>query len=360
MADFAAAQAREDATVDLRSDTVTKPTDAMYDRILSAPLGDDGQDGDPTVQELEETTASLLGKEAALFVPSCTMANLLAIIVHTSRQKQLLAESQSHIYCSERGSATFTGAFYQAVDGHEGAMDLNLLEASLQGNYSYLSNGLIAIESSHNNAGGAVLPLAHMKSVQRMGAQFGVPIHLDGARMFNAAAALNVRPSEIAGYCDSAAVCLSKGLSAPVGALLVGRAEMIAKARAVRRMLGGQQRQAGIVAAAGLEAITGMRQRLAEDHRRAASFSRLLTEAVPTISTNTPQTNIVQVNVSRTGVAPDQWAIRLIQHGLLVRPWANGDLRCVFHRHIEDAEVKRAVDAFRLVYNDFQPSSQIR
>ena len=180
--------------IDLRSDTVTKPTEAMYARMASAPLGDDGLDGDPTVQELEAVAAAALGKDAGLFVPSCTMANLLATLAQSQRSEQIVLESNAHMYTSERGAATFTGQFYLAIAGTAGAMDLNLLEDALQGEGLKLRTALVAMETSHNNASGAVLPLDHMQAVHAMASARGVPVHLDGARLFNAAVALEMAP----------------------------------------------------------------------------------------------------------------------------------------------------------------------
>jgi threonine aldolase len=333
--------------VDLRSDTVTKPTAAMYQRILAAPLGDDGLDGDPTARELEETCARLLGKQAALFVPSCTMANLLATLIHVQRGEQVAVESEAHMYTSERGAATFTQSFYVPIRSSGGLMDLEMLEDVLsQGLGSRLRTGMIAFETSHNNAGGTVLPLQHMATVQRMGADRGAAIHLDGARLFNAAVYLQVSPAEIAAYCDTVSICLSKGLSAPMGAILAGQEPAIKKARGLRQMLGGQQRQVGIAAAAGIEAVTAMGDRLLADHVRARRLSQVVRRAHAVLKATHPQTNIVQVDVSATGRSSVDWEEALCEHGLLVRPWGKQRLRCVTHRHIDDADIEYAGLAF--------------
>ncbi|MBC9875772.1 aminotransferase class I/II-fold pyridoxal phosphate-dependent enzyme [Bradyrhizobium sp. INPA01-394B] len=335
--------------VDLRSDTVTKPTEAMYARMASAPLGDDGLDGDPTVQELEAVAAAALGKDTGLFVPSCTMANLLATLAQSQRSEQVVLESSAHMYTSERGAATFTGLFYLAVAGTAGAMDLNLLEDALQGGGHKLKTGLVAMETSHNNASGAVLPLEHMQAVHTMASVRGVPVHLDGARLFNAATALDVAPHQIARHCDTVSLCLSKGLSAPAGAVLAGPRAVIERSRGFRRMLGGTQRQIGILAAAGLEAVQVMGGRLAEDHRRARALSEALNGMHPKLSATIPQTNIVQVDVSRSGRDSAAWSNALEKAGVKARPWGKQRLRCVTHRHIDDAAIDRAVAAFRAV-----------
>ncbi|WP_027535670.1 low specificity L-threonine aldolase [Bradyrhizobium sp. WSM3983] len=335
--------------IDLRSDTVTKPTEAMYARMASAPIGDDGLDGDPTVRELEAVAAAAMGKDAGLFVPSCTMANLLAALAQSQRSEQIVLESTAHMYTSERGAATFTGQFYLAVAGTAGAMDLNLLQDALQGDGLKLRTALVAMETSHNNASGAVLSLEHMQAVHAMASARGVPVHLDGARLFNAAIALEVAPAQIAKHCDTVSLCLSKGLSAPAGAVLAGPHAVIDRSRRFRRMLGGTQRQIGILAAAGLEAIQVMGARLAEDHRRARTLSDALNEMHPKVSATIPQTNIVQVDLSLSGRDSAAWSGALESAGLRTRPWGRHRLRCVTHRHIDDADIERAVMAFRSV-----------
>ena len=196
--------------VDLRSDTVTLPTEAMYERMRGAPIGDDALDGDPTVRELEAYVAAQLGKQAGLFVPSCTMANLLAVLAQTQRNEQVILESTAHMYTSERGAAAFTGVFYHCVPGADGAMDLNRLEEALLTEGMRLKTSLVAMETTHNNAGGTVLPLDHMRSVYGMANNRGISVHLDGARMYNAAVALGVTPLDIAQHADTVSLCLSR------------------------------------------------------------------------------------------------------------------------------------------------------
>ncbi|MFZ3121378.1 MAG: aminotransferase class I/II-fold pyridoxal phosphate-dependent enzyme, partial [Variovorax sp.] len=207
------AVADEALSVDMRSDTVTRPTERMYACMRQAPIGDDGLDGDPSTLALEASVAALLGKEAGLFVPSCTMANLLAVLAAGGRSEQVVLEASAHMYMTERGASTFTGMFYQPVEGTSGAMDLAKLEAVLKPASHRLATALIAVETSHNNAGGAVLPLEHLQAVQDIAQRCGIPVHLDGARLFNASAALQVEPIAIARFADTVSVCLSKGLS---------------------------------------------------------------------------------------------------------------------------------------------------
>ena len=338
-------------SVDLRSDTVTHPTAEMYERMRTAPIGDDGLDGDPTVRELEAYVAACLGKEAGLFVPSCTMANLLAVLAQTQRSEQVVLESTAHMYTSERGAATFTGLFYQGVSGAAGAMDLNRLEDALQAGGHKLKTSLVAMETSHNNAGGAVLPLDHMQAVHGMARATGVPVHLDGARLFNAAVALGVPAADITRHTDTVSLCLSKGLSAPVGAVLAGSQPVVAKARTLRRMLGGTQRQSGIMAAAGLEGVQHMSERLVEDHVRARRLSDGINRLAPALTATVPQTNIVQVETADTGMSNAQWVAALQAQGVLTRPWGRSRLRCVTHRHIGDVDIDTAVQAFATVLN---------
>jgi len=337
--------------VDLRSDTVTHPTAAMYERMRTAPIGDDGLDGDPSVRALEAHVAARLGKEAGLFVPSCTMANLLAVLAQTQRNEQVVLESSAHMYTSERGAATFTGLFYQGVSGTDGAMDLNRLDEALLSGGHRLKTSLVAMETSHNNAGGAVLPLDHMKAVYGMANAAGIPVHLDGARLFNAAVALGVPAVEITQYADTVSLCLSKGLSAPVGAVLAGSKTLMARARTLRRMLGGTQRQSGIMAAAGLEGVQHMSARLGEDHVRARRLSDGINTLAPTLTATVPQTNIVQVETADTGMTNAEWVAALQMQGVLTRPWGRTRLRCVTHRHISDDDIDMAVKAFSAVLN---------
>jgi threonine aldolase len=332
--------------IDLRSDTVTKPTEAMYARMASAPLGDDGLDGDPTAQELEAVAAAALGKEAGLFVPSCTMANLLATLAQSQRSEQIVLEANAHMYTSERGAATFTGQFYLAIAGRDGAMDLNLLEDALQGEGLKLRTALVAMETSHNNASGAVLPLEHMQAVHAMASARGVPVHLDGARLFNAAVALGGDPRAtaraIAAPFDTVSVCFSKGLGAPIGSALVGSRALIAGAHRWRKMVGGGMRQAGIVAAAALHALDHHVDRLAEDHALAARLADGLVD-VPGLTVESPQSNIVFADLKseRAGGLMAHLKSRGVLATGLYR------LRFVTHLDVDRDGVDRAVAAVR-------------
>jgi threonine aldolase len=337
---------RQGAPIDLRSDTVTRPTPQMYEAIADAPLGDDGLDGDPTAVALEDYAAGLLGKEAGVYFPSATMANLAAIMAQAGRQEVVLAHDASHIHEAESGGAALSGVVCQGIAGEDGAMDCNALADALASNRSKLRAALVCLETSHNSAGGAVLPLAHMAEVAALADRAGAFVHVDGARLFNASIALGVPPSGIARHADTVTICLSKGLSAPMGAVLAGPRQTCVRARALRRALGGNQRQVGIAAAAGLVALRTMVERLADDHRRAG----LLADGVASaglLLANRPQTNIVQIDTTATGRTAAQWADALRAAGVLVRPWGRHLLRCVTHRHISDDDIGEAVAAFR-------------
>ena len=288
--------------IDLRSDTVTQPTAEMLDAMHAAHLGDDLRDGDPTVGKLEALAATRTGKEAAMFVPSGTMGNLVALMAHTGRGGEVLLEESSHILKSEMGAiAQVAGLFHRTIRGERGAMDLGTLAETIgaQMKPNKLATALIEMETTHNGAGGTVLPLDHMAEVYALGRQHGIPVHTDGARLFNAAVALGVEAERIARYTDSVTFCVSKGLSAPVGSLLCGTQEFITRARSFRRMLGGNLRQAGMLAAAGIVALDSMVERLADDHRTAKQLADGLHRLAPSLVDPTGiATNIVRIDTT--------------------------------------------------------------
>ncbi|WP_027543041.1 low specificity L-threonine aldolase [Bradyrhizobium sp. WSM2254] len=334
-----------DGIVDLRSDTVTLPTAAMLERMQRAPLGDDGREGDPTVRALEQRGAALIGKEAALFVPSGTMGNLLAMLAHAERGADVFADRGAHLLNSELGSVmTIAGLEPKPMPGRRGAMDEAALADAIRGSER---PGLIAMETTHNGAGGAVLPLPHMMRIHTLGQSNGIPVHLDGARLFNASVALGVPAARIAEHADSVMVCLSKGLSAPVGSLLCGSAAFVARVRALRKLVGGTMRQSGIVAAAGLVALETMIERLAEDHAAARRLATALSWLDPALADpDHVQTNILRVDVSASGREVAAWAEGVKRHGILVQASGPSQLRLVTHRHVDEAAVDRTIAAF--------------
>jgi len=343
--------------IDLRSDTVTLPTEAMLERMRGAPLGDDSRDGDPTVRALEALAAERTGKQAGLFVPSGTMGNLVAQLAHAQPGGCVLLEANAHILRSEMGGiAMIAGLFHRAIPGERGAMALDRLAEAISPGLAphRLGTALICLETTHNDAGGAVLPLAHMAAVHALARRHGVPVHTDGARLFNAAVKLGVPAAVIATHTDTLCFCVSKGLSAPIGSVLVGSHDFIARARAFRRMVGGNLRQAGGLAAAGIVALEHMVERLADDHARA----RRLAEGLHRIDSHLVEldrveTNIVQVDTQASGRSAAEWIAALEPEGVRAGAWSASRLRLVTHRHIDDAAIAHALAAFATVAQRF-------
>lgn len=339
--------------IDLRSDTVTRPTEAMLESMREASLGDDSRDGDATVQRLEALAAERMGKEAAAFMPSGTMTNLVAVLAHTQRGGEVLLETGSHILNSELGGITaVAGAFYKGIPGKRGAMDVGQLAQTIRGaTRQNFGTALVCMETSHNRAGGAVLPLAHMQAVREIAASHNVPVHVDGARVFNAAVHLGVAPAEIARHADSVCFCVSKGLSAPVGSLLCGTDAFIERARAFRRMVGGNMRQAGPLAAAGIVAMETMTGRLAQDHASAKRLAQGLNRIDPAlVDPAEVETNLVKVSVPAGGPDAAAWSAALAKENVRVSPAERYVLRFVTHRHIGEAEIDAAIGAFDRVW----------
>jgi threonine aldolase len=335
--------------IDLRSDTVTRPTEAMLESMREATFGDDSRDGDETVKKLEALAAERTGKEAGAFMPSGTMANLVAMLTHAQRGGEVLLEEGSHTLNAELGGiAGVAGLFYRGVPGRRGAMDVDALREAIRP-YArhHMGTALVWMENTHNRSGGAVLPLAHMQAVQGLAREKGVPVHLDGARIFNAAISLGCKPGEIAQYSDSVCFCVSKGLSAPVGSILCGSRDFIERARGYRRMVGGNMRQAGPLAAAGIVALETMVNRLGEDHQTARRLAEGLHRIDPSLcDPKDAETNLVRVDVRKSGRRAAQWSADLKAKGVLVAPADIYVLRFVTHRHISAPDVDAAVGAF--------------
>jgi len=339
--------------IDLRSDTLTRPTEAMLESMREATFGDDSRDGDETVQKLEAMAAERIGKEAGAFMPSGTMTNLVAMLTHGGRGGEVLLEDGSHTLNAELGGiASVAGLFYRGVPGNRGAMDLDHYREALRPTTrNQMGTALVWMENTHNRSGGSVLPLAYMEAVSSIAREKGVPVHLDGARIFNAATALKVQPSEVSKYADSACFCVSKGLSAPVGSILCGTKDFIERARAYRRMVGGNMRQAGPVAAAGIVALETMVDRLAEDHATAKRLAEGLNRIDPTlVDPREVDSNLVRVEVKKSGRRAAQWCADLKQKGVVVAPCDIYSMRFVTHRHISNADVDTTVTAFASVW----------
>lgn len=342
---------------DFRTDTVTRPTAGMLAAMQAATQGDDSRDGDPTVIKLEALAAARTGKEAGLYMPSGTMTNLVAVLAHTSRAGEVLLERGAHMLNTELGGlAAVAGVFYKAIPGTRGAMDETALhEAVRPMTRNNFGTALICMENTHNGAGGAVLPLAHMQMVHELARRHGIPVHTDGARLFNAAVALGVSAADIARHTDSVCFCVSKGLSAPVGSLLCGSREFIERARPFRRMVGGNMRQAGSIAAAGIVALETMIDRLKDDHASAKRLANGL-HCIDSRLCNPAdaETNIVRVDVSFTGRSAAQWSDALAQSGIAVSPADPRSLRFVTHRHVGGNEVDQAIAAFAAIFSSRQ------
>lgn len=335
--------------IDLRSDTLTRPTEAMLESMREATLGDDSRDGDATVQKLEAMAAERTGKEAGAFMPSGTMTNLVAMLTHGGRGGEVLLEDGSHTLNAELGGiATVAGLFYRGIPGKRGAMDLeHLREAIRPTTRNQMGTALVWMENTHNRSGGSVLPLAYMEEVARLAREKSVRVHLDGARIFNAAVSLGVAASEIAKFSDSVCFCVSKALSAPVGSILCGSKEFIERSRAYRRMVGGNMRQAGPVAAAGIVALETMVDRLTEDHQNAKRLAEGLHRIdASLVNPQEVDSNLVRVEVKKSGRRAAQWSADLKQKGVSVAPCDIYSLRFVTHRHISPVDVDATVGAF--------------
>ena len=329
--------------IDLRSDTVTQPTPAMREAMYRAEVGDDVLGEDPTVRHLEEIGAEKLGKEAALFCASGTMSNLVAILTHTKgRGDEIIVGSRSHILLNEAGSASGLGSVHVRTvrNAEDGGLDPNEVEVVLRPGGGFPRSALLCLENTHNSAGGTVLAPERTDELCNFAHLRGIAVHLDGARLFNAAVYLGVPASVLAAEADSVCFCVSKGLSAPVGSLLAGRADFIAQARRYRRMVGGGMRQAGIIAAAGIVALETMIDRLAEDHENARALAVGLA-AVPgfALDPERVQTNIVMAETDD----PATMSRRLREVGVLASGSGPGRLRFVTHYGITREDVDEAL-----------------
>jgi threonine aldolase len=330
--------------VDLRSDTVTKPTPAMREAMAAAEVGDDVYGEDPTVNRLEQEAAEVFGKEAAIFVPSGTMGNQIAIRLHTQHGQEIICESRAHVLDWEMAmAAAFSGCVPRTVAAERGILTWDLLRQAIGPKLYYRAQtALICVENTHNMAGGTVTPLTNLREIWAGAREAALPVHLDGARIFNAAVALGVGVAELAAGFDTVMFCLSKGLGAPVGSMLTGSRAAIDRARIFRKALGGGMRQAGILAAAGLIALHEMPGRLKEDHANA----RLLAEAVAAqpnaeIDLDSVQTNIV-VFTLRNGGDAAAFTSALKQKGVLASAIGPHAVRFVTHYDVDRAACERA------------------
>jgi len=334
---------------DFRSDTVIKPTAEMRKAMAEAEVGDDVLGDDPTVNKLEELAAAVMGKEAALFVPSGTMGNSIAVKCWTKELDEVIIEARSHIYNMESTHMTFISRVSpRPLTSKRGAMDPEEIEKNIKIPSVHLPRtSLICVENTHNNWGGAVVPLANLKAVKKVADRHKIKIHFDGARIFNASTASGVPVKEYAAVGDSLMFCLSKGLAAPVGSMLVGPGDFINYGRRVRKALGGGMRQVGILAAAGIIAITKMAGRLKEDHIKAKRLAKSISEfSAVKLSPDDVETDIVIFGFEHPEISVSDFLDRLKSKGILALPVPQG-IRMVTNKEVDDHDVERAIVAFQ-------------
>jgi threonine aldolase len=340
--------------IDLRSDTVTLPSPAMREAIARAALGDDVYGEDPTVNRLEALAAEMLGKAAAVLVVSGTMGNLAALLAHGQRGQRVICGDECHIYRYEAGGASALGGmvYHTLPTAPDGTLPLDLVREALEATSDthQALPGVLCLENTHNRCGGVVLPLAYLEAAHTAARDAGVPLHLDGARVFNAAVALGVDVRAITRHVDTVQCCLSKGLAAPVGSLVAGPHAFVERVRRARKMLGGGMRQAGVIAAAGIVALTEMVERLDEDHANA----RLLAEGLAAIpglhvALERVQTDIVRFELRAERLSVPEFLAAMRERGVLLGAVGGRSLRAVTHYGLEASQIRAAIDAARSV-----------
>ncbi len=335
--------------IDLRSDTVTKPTAEMRKAMAEAQVGDDVYGEDPTINRLERLAAEKVGKEEGLFLPTGTMGNQAAVLAHTTPGQEIILHPRAHIFLYEAGGLARLGGLQvmSVSDEGDGYYDLEELKASIRGeNIHFPETGLITMENTHNRLGGKVYEPEVMEGIFRVATEAGLPTHLDGARIFNAALSLGCDVKELTQYTDSVMFCLSKGLGAPVGSMLAGSSDFIKKARKMRKLLGGGMRQAGILAAAGIIALEKMVDRLKEDHRRARELARELNKLPGfKVELDAVQSNIVVLDFEETGYQMDEFLALSREAGVLVTSFGPRQARLVTHHWIDDKALEIAIES---------------
>ena len=330
------------SVIDLRSDTVTRPTPAMLAAMGAAPVGDDVYEEDPTVRQLEEAAAARFGMEAGLFCPSGTMTNQIAIKAHTEPLSEVICEQTAHVYLWEVGGIAFhSGASVALLSGERGRVTAAQVEAAIRPeNVHYPTTRLVCLENTHNRGGGSCYSMEDMRAISDVSQRHGLARHLDGARIFNALVATGQRSEDYGQLFDSISVCLSKGLGAPVGSVLLGSATFIRKCKRIRKVMGGGWRQAGYLAAAGLYALEHHVDRLADDHRRAAHLAEVLRRQPYVAEVLNPETNLVifRLHESQPAVA---FLAALEQQGIRASSFGPQWIRFVTHLDVDDAMVER-------------------
>jgi threonine aldolase len=338
--------------VDLRSDTVTKPSPAMRKAMAEAEVGDDVFHEDPSVNRLEEMVAALYGKEAALYVASGTMANQLAIRAQTHHGDEIIMERTSHPFNSEAGAlAALAGVQVHLIDGTHGIIDVEQIKAAVRiPNVHHAPTALICLENTHNRGGGSIWPLDKIRLTREFASSVGVPMHLDGARLMNACVATGLTPKDYAQYFDSCTLCLSKGLGAPVGSLVIGSMAFVTRAHRFRKQFGGGMRQAGILAAAGIYALEHNVERMAEDHLNAKRLAGGIAEIDGLdIDVHAVETNILFFHVHKPGLTVPILLERLKAEGVLMLGTGPNSIRAVTHLDVSKEGIDRAVEVLRKV-----------
>ena len=338
--------------IDLRSDTVTKPTPAMRKAMAEAEVGDDVFGEDPTVNILQEKIAKLLGKEASLFVPSGTMANQLSIKSHTEPGDEVIVESTSHPYNFEGGAgAALSGIQFRCLEGVRGILDASQIEEAIRpADHHFPVTRLVCLENTHNRGGGSVFPVEKMAEIYRLAKSKGLLVHLDGARLWNASVATGIKPHEYAQWADSVSVCLSKGLGSPIGSLVVGSKPFIDRVHRFRKMFGGGMRQVGIIASAGIYALDHHLERLREDHQNATRLAVGLKEFKGvSIDPRHVETNIVIFDVADSAMKGPQLAESMKKEGVLIHPIGKTQIRLVTHLDVTAEDIEKTLKAFEKI-----------
>jgi threonine aldolase len=336
--------------VDLRSDTVTRPSAAMLAAMMAAPVGDDVYDEDPTVRRLEEAAAARFGLEAGLFCPSGTMTNQIAIKAHTEPLSEVICEQTAHVYLWEVGGIAFhSSASVALLAGNRGRITAEQVEAAIRpNNLHYPTTRLVCLENTHNRGGGSCYSWDDMAAISDVAQRHGLARHLDGARVFNALVATGQRSQDYGQLFDSISVCLSKGLGAPVGSVLLGSADFIKKTKRIRKVMGGGMRQAGYIAAAGLYALENNVERLADDHRRATRLADVLRQLPYVTDVLTPETNLVIFRLHDSQPAAE-FLEGLEQQGIRASSFGPQWIRFVTHLDVDDAGIARVEEALQQV-----------
>ena len=345
-----------ESKIDLRSDTVTQPTEAMRRAMAAAPVGDDVFGEDPTINRLEEMAAEMLGKEAGLFVTSGTMGNLVSQLTHCARGDEIILGDQAHTFFYEQGGSAAVGSIHSRTVPNcpDGTLALADIESAIRpDNIHFPRTRLILLENTHNRCGGSPLGVAYLRSVRGLADTHGLKIHMDGARLFNAAVALGVTATDLAAPVDSVSICLSKGLAAPVGSVVCGPRTFIDEARRARKVVGGGMRQAGVIAAAGIVALTEMTQRLDQDHGNARRLAEGLGK-IGGIDLNPSQvrTNIVYFRITRQDLSAENLADRLDQTGVRLLAAGPGLCRAVTHYQISAEDIDIALEKINRIVSD--------